>query len=112
MVYSDIEPYDGWYWVEASGAIEKLFKKNGGNPIPNHVAVRQIGAKGKDASLMDDGVHYETYYGQDRTPEVKMMFGFKNQDVYDRVMSEIDDYGKFKAFSWPSTDWVSCGGKI
>jgi len=99
IVRSDIEPYDGWYWVEASGAIEKLFKKNGGNPIPNRVAVRQIGAKGKDASLMDDGVHYETYYGQDRTPEVKMMFGFKSQDVYDRVMSEIDDYGKFKAFA-------------
>ena len=99
IVKSDIEPYDGWYWVEASGTIEKLFKKNGGNPISNHIAVRQIGVKGKDALLMDDGVHYETYYGQDRTPEVKMMFGFKNQDVYDKVMSEIDDYCEFKAFA-------------
>lgn len=27
--------YNGWYWGEVSDTIEHIFKKLGGNPIPN-----------------------------------------------------------------------------
>ena len=72
IIASDIAPYDNWYWVEASGAIEHLFKKLGGNPIPSFLASKFLE---KDVELIDgDPVHYKRAIGINKEIFTKMIF--------------------------------------
>ena len=98
IIQSDIEPYDNWYWVEASGAIEHLFKKHNGNPIPNWI-VKDLLELNEDtpAGFRIDGsdnVHYFRDIGG--REQRKMMFGFKDQKARDLAYSSVSDYGEFK----------------
>ena len=96
IVKHDIAPYDGWYWVEASGTIEKLFKKSNGNPIPNHLAHKFLQKPAKDLVLDDDGIHYTRSLGEHGPELKKMIFGFKNLDYAKKAMEAVDNYEKFK----------------
>lgn len=97
IVKDDIEPYDKWFWIEASGTIEKLFKKFNGNPIPNHLAHKFLQKPAKDLDLDKDGLHYaralELYDGNDVK---KMIFGFKSARYYEKTIAEVSDYELFK----------------
>ena len=97
IVKSDIEPYDGWYWVEASGIIEKLFKRNKGNPIPNTLAPVFLKIKEGDSDfeqIENDPVHYKrTIKGSKKT---KMLFGFKDEASKMLAEGSVEDYGAFK----------------
>ena len=98
IIQSDIEPYDNWYWVEASGAIEHLFKKHNGNPIPNWI-VKDLLELNEDTPAgfrvdESDNVHYFRDIGG--REQRKMMFGFKDQKARDLAYSSVADYGEFK----------------
>lgn len=96
IVKHDIAPYDGWYWVEASGTIEKLFKKFEGNPIPNHLAHKFLQKPARDLVLDEDGIHYTRALGEHGSEIKKMIFGFKSLEYAKKAMEAIDNYEKFK----------------
>ena len=98
IIINDIEPYDNWYWVEASGKIEDYFKKHNGNPIPNHLVHKFLRKPKKDiVELCEDGAHYKRFLSSsDIEPTQKIIFGFKDKAMMDKVMSSIDNYGQFK----------------
>ena len=96
IVQDDIEPYTNWYWVEASGTIEKLYKKFGGNPIPNHLAHRFLRKPAKDLILDPDGVHYTRDLGTYGKPLKKMIFGFKDEKYFDMTLKSVTNYDDFK----------------
>lgn len=97
IIKNDIEPYDNWYWIEASGPIEHYFKKHNGNPIPNYLVYKFLQKPKKDIELNDDGIHYRRFLNSsDLEPTEKMMFGFKNQDAMNFVLNKIDNYSQFK----------------
>lgn len=98
IIQSDIEPYDNWYWVEASGAIEHLFKKHNGNPIPNWI-VKDLLELNEDTPAgfridESDNVHYFRDIGG--REQRKMMFGFKDKEARNLAYSSVADYGEFK----------------
>lgn len=98
IIKDDIVPYNNWYWVEASGTIEKLFKKFGGNPIPNYFAHKFLQKPNKDFKLNPDGIHYK----RNLKPLIfnsdveKVIFGFKDKARYDKVMKSVENYEDFK----------------
>ena len=95
IIKSDIEPYDNWYWVEASGVIEHLFKKNNGNPIPNSLVryFLDLEEDNPNMRLDEDSTHYfRRINGEWRR---KMIFGFKDEESKNMVESVVDDYCKF-----------------
>ncbi len=98
IVQSDIEPYDNWFWVEASGKIEEFFRKHNGNPIPNYLAYKFLRKPKRDVlKLHEDGVHYDRIMSSnDTTPTTKMMFGFKSAEAMRMVMQHVDNYEQFK----------------
>lgn len=98
IIASDIEPYDGWYWAPVSGKNEHYFKKLGGNPIPNHIAVEMQNLSSDPSLELDpDGVHF-SYLTKDNDPTrlVKMVFGFPSKVIYDKVMKVIEDYDSYR----------------
>ncbi len=98
IIVSDIEPYDGWYWTPVSGKNEHYFKKLGGNPIPNHIAVEMQNLSSDPSLELDpDGVHF-SYLTKDDDPTrlTKMVFGFPSKVIYDKVMKSIEDYNSYK----------------
>ena len=96
IIKTDIEPYNGWYWGESSDAIEHIFKKFGGNPIPNSLAreILRIDADDTNFRLDDDGVHYiRLIRGEMKR---KMIFGFKDEETRQKAENAVRDYGEFK----------------
>ena len=97
IIKSDIEPYDNWYWAEASDAIEHLYKKNGGNPIPNWIVGEALRISKDDTSFRIDKTDEVHYFRLIRGKEKrKMMFGFKDEETKNRAYSAVKDYAKFK----------------
>lgn len=96
IIKDDIKPYDNWYWVEASGMIEKLFKKNGGNPIPNHLAAEFLRIDPSKLNLLEDGVHYERAVGPAHAVLAKMIFGFKDKEAARKACAAVANYDDFK----------------
>lgn len=96
IVQDDIEPYDNWYWVEASGFIETLFKRFGGNPIPNYLANEFLRLSPDKLLLDDDGVHYIRTVGSAKIPKKKMIFGFKDKAIAEKICLNIANYEDFK----------------
>lgn len=98
IIKSDIEPYSNWYWTTASGKNEYYFKKHKGNPIPNYIAVELLGLSANPTlNIEPDGLHFSYMSkGDDPTLLRKMMFGFNNQTIYDRVMRDVENYDQYK----------------
>jgi hypothetical protein len=96
MSITDIKLYNNWYWVEASDFIEKLFKLNNGNPVPNYLAAEFLKLDSSKLTLDPDGVHYIRLAGSARKPLKKMIFGFKDKETAKKVCSAVANYEDFK----------------
>lgn len=91
IIRYDIENYEGWYWAEVSGKVEHLMKKYNGYPIPNIYAEEILNKHGQ-LELDEDGVHYFRQIGlEDTTKHRKVIYGFKHQELFDRVNNSVLD---------------------
>ena len=87
IIQMDVCDFDRFYWCEASGSVEKMFKKNGGIAIPNTYAEMMIGGV---RVLDEDGFHYERMIGNDM--ENKMIFGFNDIETFELIKKEHEGY--------------------
>lgn len=102
IIKDDIASYTGWYWVEASGAIEHYFAKHGGLIMPNVYVNRMLNRNIPDSDMSDDGIHYSITLGIDGTETFqKCLVGFPNKESYDAIMQL---YGSIDAFSQAAKD--------
>jgi len=88
-----IELYKGWYWVEVSGAMEYFFKKYDVCPLSDTLVAEILGKK---LNPIGDGIHYITTVGEYEIPCYKAVYVYKNEDVYNKVLNEVDNYDRFK----------------
>lgn len=87
------------YWCEASGKIEYFFKKHNGYPIPNIFAEEILNLKNGEIRLSKyDNVHYERPIGKDGEYFEKMIFGFCNEALYEKVLEDVEDYYGFREY--------------
>lgn len=93
IIQHDINYFKDWYWAEVSDAVEHYFKKNNGYPIPNIYAPYILK---KDIELIDDDIHYKREIGVDKLPYIKAIYGFPSKEMYDKVLSEINNYDNFR----------------
>lgn len=95
IIKNDILNFDLFYWVEASGAIEHLFKKYNGYPIPNTFA-KEILNTNREVILCEDKVHYKRKIGLGNELFEKMIFGFRDKEILKKVKTEFGDYEDFR----------------
>lgn len=96
IIKHNIKNLDFHYWAEVSGAIEHYFKKHNGYPMPNTMASEILGVPAERIRLCpEDKVHYERMIGSDGDWYVKMIFGIKDEETFNRVLEIIDDYEGF-----------------
>ena len=95
IIINNINRNDLHYWAEVSGAIEYYFKKHNGYPIPNTIAseVLQIDPSQIILSKTDD-VHYDRPIGPQGEMFTKMIYGFKNEEIYKKAIAEVENYSK------------------
>ncbi|MCD8206318.1 MAG: hypothetical protein LUD72_00105 [Bacteroidales bacterium] len=82
IIQRDIREWDGWYWCEASGAVEYLFNQNGGYNIPSLYASEIL--QRNDIQIIDE-YHYIRSFGPEHEPIEKTIFGFRDKEIYDKV---------------------------
>lgn len=97
IVKDDITPYDNWYWVEASGAIEHYFEVHGGYAIPSMYVGEITGKDIPKEDILPDGFRYNRLIGtgSDAFVEPKQLFGFANKFVFDGLMKIYGDLDNF-----------------
>ncbi len=84
IIRRDIEERpENRYWCEASGVIEYLFRKYGGDNIPSSLAHELLGDK--EINIVDE-YHYERKIGKRKVPCTKTIFGFKDEGIFNRVV--------------------------
>lgn len=88
MINKSIQQYDNWYWAEVSGRIEYLYEHMNGYPIPNIYAEDILNKK---VILAEDGLHYNRKIGISKEPVTKIIYGFKDKELFDKVKSECFD---------------------
>lgn len=84
--------FKGWFWAEVSDAIEYFFLKTNGLPIPNVYATEILS---QEVEILDDGTHYIRKIGVDDTLYKKVIYGFRDKESYDKVMTEIKGHTDF-----------------
>lgn len=95
IIQDDIIKFDVHYWAEVSDAIEHYFKKYNGFPMPNTLAPEILNINVEKLILSDDGVHYERPIGHNGILYKKMIFGIKNEEVFEKVLTTINNYADF-----------------
>lgn len=98
IIKDDAEEYSQWHWAEVSGPMERIFQKCGGNPIPAELAKQILGKEDENFIYCDDA-HYKRLIGGKY--HTKILYGFKNHDVYTNVLNNIADMTGFKTYE----DW-------
>ena len=94
ITQDDIAKLDLHYWVEASGEIERYFKKHNGCPMPNFFASKILGTDDESIRLSKkDMVHYERAISEEWFE--KIIFGIQSEDIYNAVIAEVEDYSRF-----------------
>ena len=84
------------YWTEVSGAIEHYFKKHNGYPMPNTIASKILQIPDNHIiPSKKDMVHYDRVIGQDGEKFTKMIYGIKSEEIFQKAMSEVEDYYDF-----------------
>ena len=96
IVQHTISELELHFWAEVSGAIEHYFKKHDGYPMPNTIAskILQVSEKLITPSKKDM-VHYDRVIGQDGEKFTKMIYGIKSEEIFQEVLSEVEDYYDF-----------------
>lgn len=97
IIRDDIARYKDWYWVEASHAIAHLFEKMGGYCIPNIYVPEFTAHMVKDSDLLPDGFGYtkKVGLGINAIKVAKYLYGFPNQDMYQKIMDIYGDIDNF-----------------
>ena len=92
IIKSDINPYTNWCWCEASGPIERWFKKFNGYPLPNEHAVMVLEKPSEKIELDADGFYYKRIIGQSENeePDRKVIFGFRDAKITAEVIGNVD----------------------
>lgn len=93
IIKSDIADFDKWYWVEASGAVEHLFKKYNGYPIPFEYA--QTFLQCDIQKECPDGFHYIRRLGLDDEVR-KGVYGFRSYEDYLHILGTFKNYDEFR----------------
>jgi len=96
IIQDDIAEFTGWYWVEASGAVDSYFMKNHGILIPNIYVSRLLHREMSQEDLLPDGFWYKVRLGLS-DPEVytKRLYGFPNKEAYDSIISTYSTLDNF-----------------
>ena len=96
IVQHTISELELHYWTEVSGVIEYYFKKHKGFPMPNTIASKILGVP-EDKIILSkkDMVHYDRVIGRDREKFTKMIYGIKSEEIFQEVLSEVEDYYDF-----------------
>ena len=92
IIKDEMLNFKGWFWVEVSDAIEYFFKKTNGLPIPNIYATEILG---QEVEFIDDDARYMRKIGVDDTLYKKVIYGFRDKESYDKVMTEIKGHIDF-----------------
>lgn len=97
IIKRDIEKLEYYYWAEVSGVIEYFFAQNNGNPIPNIYASEILSRKNSNITLLNDGIHYTRNIGGVHGKLIKKcIYGFKNKEIYEKIMNNFNNYENFK----------------
>lgn len=95
IVLNDTINFSQWHWAEVSGAMERIFQKAGGNPIPSELA-SDILTKPSHYFKLDDDSHY--YRLINNVWHRKIIYGFKDALVYNTVMDNFSQLTGFTAY--------------
>jgi hypothetical protein len=96
IIQHNIRKLNLHYWAEVSGAIEHYFKKHNGYPMPNILASEILQIDEEDIVLSNnDKVHYDRAIGSEGEMFTKMIFGIKNDEIFQKAIAEVENYGKF-----------------
>lgn len=96
IVQHTISELELHYWAEVSGAIEHYFKKYKGFPMPNTIASKIL--RVSDNLIIPskkDMIHYDRVIGENRERFTKMIYGIKSEEIFQEVLSEVEDYYDF-----------------
>lgn len=91
IIHSDVMQYKDWVWGEVSGGPEKYFKIFQGYPLPNELVSTALLKKDEDIQLSEDGFHYKRVIANNPDVTEKVVFGFRNKELFDEAM-KIADY--------------------
>ena len=83
IIHRDIENIEEYNWVEASGTVEKAFKRHNAFMLPNKY-VKQV--LNKEYILCEDGLHYERIF-EDGVVK-KMIFGINSEQLLETISKE------------------------
>ena len=90
IIHSDVMQYKDWVWGEVSGGPEKYFKIFQGYPLPNELVSIALSKNDKDIQLSEDGFHYKRVIANNQDVTEKVVFGFKNKELFDEAMENAD----------------------
>lgn len=86
IIKYNIKNWNEWYWIEASGKIEEMFRSFGGFNVPSKYAGSYL-YNGDMLEQVDDYHYKRNVMGNE---VVKTIFGFKSGDVFEHIKSELD----------------------
>lgn len=90
IIHSDVMQYKDWVWGEVSGGPEKYFKIFQGYPLPNELVTNALLKKNGDIQLSEDGFHYKRIIANNPETSEKVVYGFKNKELFDEAMKNAD----------------------
>lgn len=88
IIKKNIQEYSSLVWCEVSGAIEHLYKKYNGYPIPNAFVATILNKPETEIKLSDDGFHYSRIIGESKKEIEKVIFGFPSKEYMDKFIHD------------------------
>ena len=98
IIKEDIKNIEKYHWSEISYPLERLFKEEGGNPIPSKLAPSLLHKGVGQFQFLDDKVHYKRFIGISQTIATKCIYGFKDEKVFDKVVNNIENLTGFDTY--------------
>lgn len=87
-------------FAEVSGAIEHMYAKSNGYVVPNTFVKKILGSKGI-TPIEGDFFRYEHSF-TDGSKLVKTLYGFKNQDLFNKITNNImyyvENFGEYESY--------------
>lgn len=90
IIKTDISNYENYFWTECSGVIEILYSKYHGIKIPNVYASTILNTQVFIDEKDNDGFQY--FREIKGTRQKKVIFGFNNEEIFEKVKSEREEY--------------------